>query len=178
VDTPPGIPIEYADYVQLMYDILVLSFQTDSTRVATFMLAHDGSNRSFEQIGVVEGHHDISHHFNKKELIEKVQDIDLWYVRQFAEFLKKLDAVKDADGKSVLYNSQILYGSGNADGNRHTHTNLPAILAGAAGGALKPGRYVKFGGKPMCNMFVGMAHRTGAAAVTKFGDSTGAIESF
>jgi hypothetical protein len=178
VDTPPGIPIEYADYVQIMFDLLVLAFQTDATRVATFMLAHDGSNRSFEQIGIVEGHHDITHHMNRKELIEKVQDIDLWYVRQFAEFLKKLDAAKDADGKSVLYNSQILYGSGNADGNRHTHTNLPAVLAGAAGGALQAGRYVKLGGKPMCNLFVGMARRAGATAVTQFGDSTATLDSF
>jgi hypothetical protein len=177
VDTPPGIPIEYADYVQIMFDLLVLAFQTDATRVASFMLAHDGSNRSFEQIGIVEGHHDITHHMNRKELIEKVQDIDLWYVRQFAEFLRKLDTVKDADGKSVLYNSQILYGSGNADGNRHTHTNLPAVLAGAAGGAFTPGRYVKLGGKPMCNLFVGMARRAGATAVQQFGDSTGSLDS-
>jgi hypothetical protein len=177
VDTPPGIPIEYADYVQILFDLLVLAFQTDATRVATFMLAHDGSNRSFEQIGIVEGHHDITHHMNRKELIEKVQDIDLWYVRQFAEFLKKLDAAKDADGKSVLYNSQVLYGSGNADGNRHTHTNLPAVLAGAAGGALTPGRFVKLGGKPMCNLFVGMARRAGATAVQQFGDSTGSLDS-
>src|SRR5262249_41622728 len=160
------IPIEYADYVQIMFDVLTVAFQTDATRVATFMLAHDGSNRSFEQIGIVEGHHDITHHMNRKELIEKVQDIDLWYVRQFAEFLKKLDAVKDADGKSVLYTSQIVYGSGNADGNRHTHTNLPIVLAGAAGGAFQPGRYVKLGGKPMSNLFVGMAKRAGATAVT------------
>jgi len=178
VDTPPGIPTEYADYVQLMYDLMALAFHTYSTRVATFMLAHDGSNRSFEQIGVVEGHHDLTHHMNRKEWIEKVQDIDLWYVRQFAEFLKKLDAMKDADGKSVLYNSQIVYCSGNADGNRHSHTNLPVILAGAAGGALKPGRYVKLGAKPMCNLFVGMAQRAGATGVTKFGDSTGSLDAF
>lgn len=178
VATPPGIPMEYADYVQLMFDVIALAFHTDSTRVATLMLAHDGSNRSFEQIGIVEGHHDITHHMNKKDLIEKVQDIDLWYVRQLAEFLKKLDAMKDADGKSVLYNSQIVYGSGQADGNRHTHKDIPVILAGAAGGALKPGRYVKLGTKPMCNLFVGMAKRLGATGVTKFGDSTGSLDTF
>ena len=115
---------------------------------------------------------------NRKDWIEKVQDIDLWYVRQFAEFLKKLDAVTDADGRSVLYNSQIVYGSGQADGNRHSHTNLPVLLAGAAGGAWKPGRYVRLRAQPMCNLFVGMARRTGAAAVTKFGDSTGSLDTF
>ncbi len=84
VETPPGVPVDYADYVQLMFDILILALQTDSTRVATFMLAHDGSNRSFEQIGISEGHHDLSHHSNRPDWVQKVADIDLWYVRQFA----------------------------------------------------------------------------------------------
>ncbi len=85
-----GIPPDYAEYIQLMYDMLILAFQTDSTRVATLMLAHDGSNRSFDQIGISEGHHDLSHHQNRPEWIEKVADIDLWYVQQFARFLDKL----------------------------------------------------------------------------------------
>ena len=90
VETPPGIPADYAEYIQLMYDMLVLAFQTDSTRVATLLLAHDGSNRSFDQIGISEGHHDLTHHQNRKDWIEKVAEIDLWYVRQFAKFLEKL----------------------------------------------------------------------------------------
>ena len=98
VETPTGVPADYAEHVQLMYDLMVLAFQTDSTRVATFLLAHDGSNRSFDQIGISEGHHDLTHHQNRKDWIDKVADIDLWYAKQFAKFLEKLKAVKDADG--------------------------------------------------------------------------------
>jgi hypothetical protein len=175
VETPPGIPTEYAEYIQLMYDMLALAFHTDTTRVATLLLAHDGSNRSFDQIGIVEGHHDLTHHQNRKEWIEKVADIDRWYVEQFAKFLDKLDKLTDADGKSVLHNSMIVYGSGNADGNRHTHSNLPWLLAGAGGGTLRPGRYVKHGSKPATNLFLGMAQRLGVKKLDRFGDSTGVL---
>jgi hypothetical protein len=174
-DTPNGIPTDHAEYVGLMYDMLVLAFQTDSTRVATFLLAHDGSNRSFDQIGISEGHHDLTHHQNRKDWIDKVADIDLWYVRQFAKFLEKLHATPDADGKSLLHNSMIVYGSGNSDGNRHTHSNLPVLLAGAAGGALTPGRFVKHRGRPMSNLFLAMAQRLGLKDATRFGDSTGVL---
>jgi hypothetical protein len=114
----------------------VLAFQTDSTRVATLLLAHDGSNRSFDHIGISEGHHDLTHHQNRQDWIDKVADIDLWYVRQFARFLEKLHETKDTDGRSLLHNSMIVYGSGNADGNRHTHSNLPVVLAGGGGGVV------------------------------------------
>ena len=122
-----------------MFDMLFLAFQTDSTRIATLLLAHDGSNRSFDHIGISEGHHDLTHHQNRPDWIDKVADIDLWYVRQFARFLEKLEATKDVDGNSLLHNSMIVYGSGNADGNRHTHNNLPIVLAGGGGGTLTPG---------------------------------------
>ena len=92
VETPAGIPARYSEHVQLMYDLLLLAFQGDCTRVATLMLAHDGSNRSFAEIGVPEGHHDLSHHFENEDKIKKVAEIDLWYVKQFASFLKKLEA--------------------------------------------------------------------------------------
>ena len=172
VDTPVGIPADYAEYIQLMYDLLVLAFQTDSTRVASLMLAHDGSNRSFEHIGIVEGHHDLSHHRNRSEWIDKVADIDRWYVAQFARFLDKLSRHKDVDGKSLLDNSMIVYGSGNADGNRHTHDNLPLLLAGGGGGTLSPGRYVKHGSKPATNLFLSMADHLGIERLARFGDST------
>jgi hypothetical protein len=161
--------------VQLVYDILLLAFQTDSTRVATLMLAHDGSNRSFDHIGIFEGHHDLTHHQNRKDWIDKVMDIDLWYVRQFARFLEKLQQAPDVDGKSLLHNSMIVYGSGNADGNRHTHTNLPLLLAGGGGGTLTPGRYVKHSSKPATNLFLGLAHRLGVTGLDRFGDSTGPL---
>ena len=175
VDTPPGVPADHGDYVQLMFDMLILAFQTDSTRIATFLLAHDGSNRSFDEIGIFEGHHDLTHHQNRSEWIEKVADIDLWYARQFARFLDKLRAVRDHDGKSLLHNSMIVYGSGNADGNRHTHVNLPVVLAGGGGGTLKPGRYVKHGSVPMTNLFLGMAERMGVQDLARFGDSTATL---
>jgi hypothetical protein len=176
MNTPVGIPSDYAEYLQMMYDILLLAFQSDSTRVATILLAHDGSNRSFDHIGISEGHHDLTHHQNRKEWIAKVSDIDLWYVRQFAKFLEKMQETRDADGQSLLHNSMIVYGSGNADGNRHTHSNLPMILAGAGGGALKPGRYVKHSSKPAANLFVTMAQTLGIKNMDHFGDSTGRLE--
>ena len=112
IDTPAGVPPNHEEYVQLMYDMMVLAFQSDSTRIITMLLAHDGSNRSFADIGISEGHHDLSHHQNKADMIKKVAEIDLWYVKQFARFLDKLQAVKDADGNSLLHNSMIVYGSG------------------------------------------------------------------
>jgi hypothetical protein len=105
-----------------------------------------------------------------------VADIDLWYAGQFAKFLEKLQAVKDVDGNTLLHNSMIVFGSGNADANRHTHSNLPMILAGAGGGALKPGRYVKHGSRPATNLFLSLAHRIGLSKLDRFGDSTGPLE--
>jgi hypothetical protein len=172
IDTPTGVPAGYTEYVQLMYDMMLLAFQTDSTRVATFLVANEGSNRSFGQIGISEGHHYLSHHMGAKEKIEKVAKIDLFYMQQFARFLKKASEIKDVDGNTLLHNSMILYGSGNSDGNRHTHTNLPVLLAGSGGGSLDTGRYSRFGGKPMSNLFLSIADRMGVPALPRFGDST------
>jgi hypothetical protein len=175
IETPPGIPADYAAHMQLMFDMLVLAFQTDSTRIATLLLAHDGSNRSFEQIGITEGHHDLTHHQNRKDRIDKVADIDLWYIQQLGRFFDKLNQAKDADGKSLLHNSIIIYGSGNADGNRHTHSSLPVLLAGAGGGALHPGRYVKHGDRPLTNLYLRLAHTLGVTKLQRFGDSSGPL---
>ena len=175
VETPAGIPQDRAQHAQLMLDMLALAFQTDSTRVATLMLGHDGDNRSLPEAGISEGHHDLSHHFQNEEKIQKLTEIDLWYATQFAKFLHKLEATKDADGQSILHNSMILYGSGNADGNRHTHANLPLLLAGGGGGALTPGRYVQHGAKPMCNLFLSLAEKMGAQTLERHGDSTGRL---
>ncbi len=176
IAAPAGIPATYAEHIEIMFDLLTLAFQTDSTRIATLLLAHDGSNRSFAEIGIPEGHHDLSHHFNDPEKIQKVSDIDLWYVKQFARLLKKLGNTKDMDGRSLLQNSMIIYGGGNADGNRHTHVNLPVILAGGGGGTLTPGRYVQHGSRPMSNLFLSMAERMGIQGFQKFGDSDGRLE--
>lgn len=176
VDAPAGIPANFDEYIQVMFDMAVLAFQTDSTRVATFLLANEGSNRAFPELEIPEGHHFLTHHQGKQEMIEKVAAIDLWYMTQFAKFLQKLEQTKDIDGKSLLHNSMIVYGSGNADGNRHTHTNLPVILAGGGGGRLSPGRVVKSGGVPMSNLLLSMADRMGAKGLERHGDSTGRFE--
>ena len=175
-ETPAGIPASYEDYIQIMYDMLLLSFQTDSTRIATFLLANEGSNRAFAEIGIAEGHHFLTHHRNKQDMIDKVAEIDLFYMRQFARFLEKMEQTRDVDGQSLLHNSMIVYGSGNADANRHTHVNLPVILAGGGGGTLTPGRHVKLGAKPMSNLFLSMADRLGVQGLERHGDSTGRIE--
>jgi len=174
--TPDGIPNGFEDYVQIMFDMMTVAFQTDSTRIATFLLANEGSNRPFPEIGIAEGHHSLTHHMNKQDMIDKVAQIDLWYVTQFAKFLQKLEDTKDVDGNSLLHNSMIIYGSGNADGNRHTHTNLPVLLAGAGGGTLTPGRFAKFGSVPMSNMLLGLAARMGARDLDRIGDSTGRLD--
>ena len=175
-DTPPeGIPADYGAHMDIMFDLLALAFQTDSTRVSTLLLAGDGTNRAFPQIGIPEGHHYCSHHRNNAELMDKIAQIDLYYMEHFARFLKKLDTTKDVDGRTLLQNSMIVYGSGNADGNRHTHDNLPIILAGAGGGTLTPGRFAKIGGRPMSDLFLSMADRMGAKGVERIGDSSGRL---
>src|SRR5437867_11715587 len=109
-------------------------------------------------------------------MIDKVKEIDLWYVKQLARFLEKMEQTKDVDGQSLLHHSMIVYGSGNADGNRHSHTNLPILLAGNGGGRLKPGKYVKLKPTPLTNLFLSMADRMDARGLEKHGDSTGRLE--
>jgi hypothetical protein len=172
-EAPVGVPDNYAEHIALMFDMLLLAFQTDSTRVATLLLAREGSNRSFNEIGIAEGHHNLTHHKNDPEIIAKVKQIDHWYIERFASFLEKMDATKDVDGQSLLAHSMILYGSGNADGNRHTHENLPILLAGSGGGTLQTGRYVKAKGQPLANLFLTMADGMGGPELASHGDSTG-----
>jgi len=176
VNSPDGIPPAFDEHIALLCDMMILAFQTDSTRIATMLLAGEGSNRTFSELGFAEGHHNLTHHENKQEMIDKVKEIDLWYVKQLARFLEKMEQTKDVDGHSLLHNSMIVYGSGNADGNRHSHNNLPILLAGAGGGGFKPGRYVKENAKPLTNLFLSMADRMGARGIERHGDSTGRLE--
>lgn len=175
VATPSGIPDSYEEHIAIMFDMLLLAFQTDSTRVATFLLANEGSNRAFPEIEIPEGHHYLTHHQNKEDMIAKVAEIDVFYMNQFAKFLGKMDQTKDVDGNSLLHNSMIVYGSGNSDGNRHTHVNLPVVMAGSGGGSVTPGRYAQFGGVPMSNLLLSMADRMGVTGVERLGDSTGRL---
>jgi hypothetical protein len=177
IATPAGIPGSFGEYIQIMYDMMILAFQTDSTRIATFLLAYEGSNRTFtDELGFAEGHHFLTHHQRRQEMVDKVKEIDLWYAKHLARFLEKMEQTKDVDGQSLLHNSMIVYGSGNSDGNRHTHVNLPIILAGSGGGTITPGRYVKMGGVPITNLFLSMADRMGVQGVERHGDSTGRVE--
>ena len=175
LEPPQGIPQDYQDHLRLMFDLLALSFQTDSTRLATFLMAHEGSNRNFPNLGISEGHHDLSHHQGKPDNLKKIARIDYFYVQQFTYFLHKLDAMKEVDGSSVLDNSMIVYGCAISDGNSHSHNDLPIVLAGGGGGTLNPGRHVELGETvPMTNLFVSMLDRLGVEA-EQVGDSTGRV---
>lgn len=175
IPAPEGIPDTHQEHVRLMMDMLVLAFETDSTRVASFLLAHDGSNKSFREIGVPDGHHTLSHHRGKQESLEKLAKIDYFYSEQFAYFLEQLAQRKDADGSSILHNSMIVWGSGLQDPDRHRHEDLPLILAGHAGGKLKRGLHTNLGqNTPMCNLFLGMLDVLGIQE-DRFGDSDGRL---
>ena len=170
---PTGVPDKYEDHIRLMFDLMLLSFQTDTTRISTFLLAHDGSNRTFPDIGVNDQHHGISHHQHNPEKLDKIAKIDEWYCRQFAYFLEKMKAVKEGSG-SLLDNCMIVYGGGISDPDAHSHRNLPVILAGRGGGTLKPGRHVRVNEEPMCNLFLSMLDRVGVKE-QRFGDSSGRL---
>ena len=134
VEAPAGIPGTYKEHIRMLYDLTALAFQTDTTRISTFMMAHDGSNRNFRDIGVPEGHHHLSHHGNNEKKLEKIAKIDRFYIEQFGYFLNKLKSIEDTDGKNVLENSMIVYGCGIADGNSHAHHDyLLSLLVMAEG---------------------------------------------
>ncbi|GJM27350.1 MAG: hypothetical protein DHS20C16_37650 [Phycisphaerae bacterium] len=175
IDIPEGVPKEYSEYVRLMFDLQVLAFQTDQTRIITFMLGNEGSNRTYKELGISNGHHELTHHLGDEAKIEDVRKINEYHVNQFAYFLDKLDSVEDGDG-TLLDHSMITFGSGIGDGNRHNHDNLPIILAGGGGGTIKTGRHIAFPEKtPMNNLYLSMLDRMGIP--TEFlGDSTGKLE--
>lgn len=173
-EIPEGIPESYEEHAKIMCDMLVLAFQADVTRVATFMLANEGSNRSYRNIGVSDGHHNLSHHQGDHAKHLKIREINKFHVQQLAYILNKLKSIPEGNG-NMLDNSMICYGGGLADGDRHQHDNLPLLLAGGGGGTLLTGRHMRFSPEtPMCNLLVSMLERVGAP-VSSFGDSTGAL---
>jgi len=172
VDAPVGVPEELADHIRLMYDLLILAFRTDTTRVATFMLGNAGSNRAYTMVGVRGGHHEISHHRNDEQKIADLRKIDSFLIGHFGYFLDQMKSVAEGEG-NLLDNSMVLYGSGLSDGNRHRHEDLPIILAGRGGGLLSPGRHIATNGEtPMNNLFLSMLDGVGAQ-VESIGDSSG-----
>ena len=169
---PTGIPKLNSDHIKLMYDLMALGFQTDTTRVATFLVAHDGNNRNYkDELSIPDGHHNLSHHKGDQAWINKIQKIDAYHIALFSYFIQRLKSIKEGEG-TLLDNSMILLGSGISDGNRHRHDNLPVILAGRGGGTLRPGRHIKVDHVPLSNVFLSLMERMEVPAA-RFGDSTG-----
>ena len=174
---PAGVPKDVVEHVRLMCDLLVLAYQTDLTRVVTFPLANDGSNRPYPFIGVPEGHHDCSHHGSDPKKLAKIKKINTFHIEQLAYLLGKLKSVKEANGTNLLDSLMLVYGSGIGDGNRHNHDDLPILLAGGGGGTIQGGRhlvYPKRADTPLMNLYLALFQRMGAPAAS-FGDSTGVL---
>jgi hypothetical protein len=176
MERPGGIPEDFVEHAHLMMDLLAIAWQTDMTRVVSFMMAREGSNRSYRAIGISDGHHSCTHHMNDPEKIEKTAKINKYHVEAFAYLLKKLRETPDGDG-TLLDHTLMLYGSSISDGNAHTHHNLPLLLVGGAGGKLKGGRHVMYPKEtPMNNLLLSMLDKAGLETPEKFGDSTGRLD--
>jgi len=174
IDKPDGIPVAFADYISLMFDLQVAAFRSDLTRVSTLMIGREGSMRTYPEINIADSHHPLTHHRNNPEFIEKVTQINTFHTTQFARFLGKLKSTSDGDG-SLLDNSLVVYGSGISDGNRHTHENLPLLVAGRGGGSVKPGRHIAYGQEtPVSNLYMTLLDRAGVHPES-FGDSNGKL---
>jgi hypothetical protein len=171
---PAGIPKGYDEHIRLLGDMMALAFQTDATRVASFMFARAGSNRTYRPIGVSEGHHSLSHHQNDAGKLAKISAINRFHTQQLAYILQKLKSIREGDG-TLLDNCMIVYGSGISDGNKHNNENLPVLVAGKGGGSILTGRHMRCPSEtPMANLFLSMLDRMGAQ-VDRFGDSAGRL---
>ncbi len=169
---PAGVPDDFDAHLRLMCDLMVLAFQTDSTRVSTFMLTKEASDRNYPWLGFTDGHHELSHHGNEAEKNRKLREIDRYHISILAYMIEKMMTVEEADGSTLLDNSMVLYGSGISDGDRHDHVNLPVVLLGKGGGTLRSGRHFKCRQEtPMSNVMLTMLQQAGVP-VDHFGDST------
>jgi hypothetical protein len=172
---PTGVPASYAEHARLMFDLQLLAMQGDVTRVITFQLARETSNRTYPEIGVSDPHHPLSHHGNDPAKIERMSKINAFHVSLFAEYLAKLAATKEGDG-TLLDNSLLLYGSGMGNPNVHDHTNLPIIVAGGANAGVKGNRHLRYEKTvPLANLHLTLLDKAGVK-LEKFGDSSGVIE--
>jgi len=175
IDRPVGVPAAFADHAKLMFDLQVLAFQADITRVVTFQLARELNNRTYPEIGVPDPHHPTSHHGNDPEKLAKIAKINQFHVSLFAYFLEKLKATREGDG-SLLDNTVYLYGSGLGNSSIHDHDNLPILVAGGAACGIKGGHHIRYEtGTPLANLHLTLLDRVGVR-LDKFGDSTGKIE--
>lgn len=175
MERPTKIPLSFREHFRIMTDLLVLAFQGDMTRISTLVFGVEGSRKSYPEAGVIDEHHAVSHHRNEPDMVEKYTKISEFHVGELAYFLSKMKSVKEGDG-TLLDNSLILYGSANADGNRHSHSDLPLLLCGRGGGTLDPGRYVRYAdGTPVANLYLSLLDRLGLQ-LDHFGDSTGRLK--
>lgn len=175
IEKPTGIPVVFGDYVTLMFDLMATALRTDQTRVATMMLAREGSMRTYPEINIADSHHPLTHHRGVPEFIEKVTQINTYHTTLFARFLNRLQTAKESDGSTLLDNSLVVYGSGLGDGNRHTHENLPILLAGRGGGSVKSGRHIVYDAEtPVTNLYMTLLDRAGVHP-NSIGDSTGKL---
>ncbi len=175
LDRPVGVPAAYADHARLMFDLQVLAMQGDVTRVITFQLARETSNRTYPEIGVSDPHHPLSHHGNDPAKIERMSKINAFHVSLFAEYLVKLKATKEGNG-TLLDHSLILYGSGIGNPNLHDHTNLPILVAGGAAGGMKGGRHLKYAKPtPLANLHLTLLDKVGVH-LDSFADSNGKVD--
>jgi hypothetical protein len=171
---PKGVPTDSQEHVDLMFDLLALALETDSTRVATFLVANEGSNRSYPAIGVPEGHHDLSHHGKEQDKLDKLARLDHYHVERLARFLARLDKAKEGDA-SVLDRTLVCFGSGLEDGNRHNHEDLPTLVAGGRALGLAGGRVlVNERETPLCNLHLALLEKAGVAC-DRIGDSSQAL---
>ena len=174
LDRPDGVPPTFEEHVRLMSDLIAIAFQADLTRVVTLMYSREGGNRTYRSIGVPDAHHGLSHHLNDPEKMARLAVIDRHHVAMLAYLLGKLRDARDGDG-SLLDHSMVVYGSSLSDSNAHTHDDLPTLLAGGGGGALRGGRHLRYpDGTPMTNLFLTMLDRLGVHR-ERVGDSTGRI---
>lgn len=172
---PHGIPASYAAHARLMFDLMAIAFQTNMTRVTTFMMGREGSNLTYPEIEVSRAHHGMTHHQGDPDKIEDITKVNAHHVELFAYFLKRLATVQDGEGR-LLDNMMVIYGSGIGDGDRHTHYDLPVLVAGGGGGTLHPGRHIRYPAEtPMNNLYVALLDRVGVYTET-LGDSTGKLE--
>jgi len=173
IDKPAGIPLKYSEYVSLMFDLQAIAFQADLTRISTMMLGREGSVRTYPEIGVPDPHHPLTHHRGHPDFIEKVTKINCFHVELFAKFIGKLKSTSEGDG-TVLDRSAIIYGSALSDGNAHSNTDLPLVLAGHLGGAKGGIHFASQPRTPVANLFVGLLNSAGIPT-EKFADSTGPL---
>ena len=172
---PSGKPRDFGQHVRLMADMMALAFQTDSTRVATYLLAHDGDNRSYPHLGVREGHHSISHHRKNKDKLASLTKINRYHCTLLAHFLDRLKAIKEGNG-TLLDHSMVVYGAAIGDPDRHTHHDLPVLLAGKGNGVIQTGCHIQYPTRtPMANLFLSMLDIMGAPT-ERLGDSTGLLK--